>query len=148
MPRDLRMQDVDTLVDASLELWNTGNAAVAPRVYSPHSQYHQPGQPTVSGPDGIAGFVTALRGAFPDLRFEPNETFVSGNRFALCWTCTGTHKGAFLGVPPSGKYVKVQGVSVGTIVNGLFEETTVCYDRLSFLEQVGAVPAPMEMATP
>lgn len=147
MPQDLgihalTLQDVEALIDVSLELWNTGDSALAPRVYAPHSRYHQSGQPSVSGPDGVAAFVAELRRAFPDLLIERNQTFVNGDRFAVSWTFTAIHEGAFLGVPPSGRPIRIQGVSLGRIVDNLIEETTVCYDRLSFLEQVGAIPAP------
>jgi steroid delta-isomerase-like uncharacterized protein len=56
--------------------------------------------------------VTAMRTAFPDLRFEVHEMIREGDVVACRSTMTGTHRaplaiGAFAAVPPAGAAVAV-----------------------------------------
>jgi len=55
---------------------------------------------------------------------------------------TGTYHGAFLGVPATGKPVRVWGVVIDRLVEGRIEETRIIMDILGLMMQLGAIPPP------
>ena len=50
--------------------------------------------------------------AFPDIKFEIEDMFASGDRVAVRFRFTGTHDGEFLGTPPTGKRVDYESYRV------------------------------------
>ena len=74
------------------------------------------------------------------------RTITDANQFVLCWNCYGTQKGEFLGIAPTGRRVDLSGVTVGRLSHGRIHDERVYYDRLGFLEDVGAAPQ-RELAT-
>ncbi|HEV2135954.1 MAG TPA: ester cyclase [Terracidiphilus sp.] len=132
--------DTRNLWKMDLEFWNSGNAERAREVYAPKAVHREPGSKPILGPKHIAERVARLRYAFPDFQLRFNSTHIHGDQFVLSWTSTGTHKGEFQGVPPTGKRIEIQGVSVGHIENGRIRDEDLYYDRLAFLEQTGVPP--------
>src|SRR5262245_58284420 len=60
------------------------------------------------GDKGLAVFaqgVVAIRTGFPDVRFEIEDLFGSGNRVAVRWRFEATHTGAFQGHAATGRAV-------------------------------------------
>jgi predicted ester cyclase len=55
-------------------------------------------------------------------------------------TCRGTHRGDFMGVPPSGANVVVSGININRISGGKIGESWGVIDMLSLLRQIGAIP--------
>lgn len=139
-------QDAQTLWKLDLDLWNTGKPELASQVYTPQAEHREPGHDPIHGPTEIAHWIAKLRTAFPYFTVEFTRTLADGNQFVRCWTCHGTHKGEFLGIAPTGKRVETQGVTVGRISHGRIHEERLYYDRLGFLEQVGAAQAHADLA--
>lgn len=129
--------DAQSLWKMVPELWNSGKAELAAEVYSAQAEHREPGHEAIHGPKEIVHWISVLHTAFPDFRMELNRTLMEGNQFVLTWTCHGTHKGAFLGIAPTGKRVELQGVTVGRTSHGHIHDERVYYDRLGFLEQAG-----------
>jgi predicted ester cyclase len=61
---------------------------------------------------------------------------------ATRWTITGTHRGDFQGVPPTGRPVTMAGVDISRFVDGRIAEHWAQFDVLGVLQQIGAIPAP------
>ena len=133
--------DTQKLTQLVLQMWNSGTSELATQIFTSTAEYRQPGHTTISGPAEIAEWVSTIHTAFPDFRLEITRTIAEGEHLVHCWRTTGTHKGQFLGAPPTGKRVDVQGITVSRVSDGRIQEATVLYDRLSFLEQIGAVPS-------
>ena len=53
----------------------------------------------------------------------------------------GTHQGAFFGVPPTGKAIKVQAINFYSFSNGQIVEEYGQPDMLGLLQQIGAAPS-------
>jgi predicted ester cyclase len=53
---------------------------------------------------------------------------------------TGTHLGEGLGVPPSGKTVSIQAITIVRVDKGKIVEGWNNWDQLGLLKQVGALP--------
>ena len=83
-----------------------------------------------------------LRGAFPDLRISIEDTITDGDKALVRAVLEGTHKGSELGVPPTGRRMRVQGMVLVRIANGQIVEGWNSWDQLGLLRQTGALPEP------
>ena len=91
---------------------------------------------------GVAAFFRMYLAAFPDMRMVPEDVIASGNKVVARVRATGTHKGAFMGMPPSGKRVEVALIDIITFGDdGLAREHWGVMDQLAMLQQLGAIPA-------
>lgn len=96
-----------------------------------------PGQ----GP-GLAGLKDVLRGfrtAFPDMHWTVEEQIAEGDKVLTRFEWTGTQRGIFLGVPATGKPVKVWGMVMDRFEGGKIKDTRILMDTLGLMMQLGAV---------
>jgi steroid delta-isomerase-like uncharacterized protein len=96
-----------------------------------------PGQ----GP-GLAGLKDVLRGlraAFPDMHWKIEEQICEGEKVLTRFEWTGTHRGTFLGVPATGKPVKVWGMVIDRLERGKIKDTRIIMDTLGLMMQLGVV---------
>ena len=99
-----------------------------------------PGQ----GP-GLEGLKDILRGmctAFPDLNFSIEEQVSEADKVASRFEWTGTHQAEFLGVPATGRSVRVWGIVIDRLEQGRIKDTRIIMDTLGLLRQLGVAPAP------
>jgi steroid delta-isomerase-like uncharacterized protein len=92
-----------------------------------------------------AGFIAAIKGtvaAFPDIQVAIHDQFVEGDKVFTYFSWTGTHKGVFNGVAPTGKQVKVEGMDIWRIEGGKIRENWVVMDIMGLMTQLGVVPPP------
>jgi steroid delta-isomerase-like uncharacterized protein len=92
--------------------------------------------------DGVRVLMRSFRTAFPDLRFEIDDELADGDRVAVRYTVTGTQQGPLMGLPPTGKSIRIRGISIYRIAEGKLQEAWVQYDALGMMQQLGAVPVP------
>jgi predicted ester cyclase len=96
---------------------------------------------TLRGPEGISQLVESFRKAFPDMQVTIEEEFADGNFVIHRGYTSGTHKGEFRGIPPTGKQVKLKTIDIWRVVNGKMLENWVQMDILGLMQQLGVVPA-------
>ena len=58
---------------------------------------------------------------------------------------TGTHRGQFQGMPPTGKSIKREAFDMLRIANGKFVEHWNLFDAMGMMQQLGAMPPPPSM---
>jgi predicted ester cyclase len=68
-----------------------------------------------TGQDALVEAIGAYRAAFSDLRFEIQRVISDGDIAAVHYRFTATHTGDFMGLPPTGRRVDVQGVDIGRV---------------------------------
>jgi predicted ester cyclase len=91
---------------------------VAPDVVN-HSA--PPGSPR--GPESMSYFILeVLRKGFPDIRAEILDQIAEGDKVASRKILRGTHKGEFLGVPPTGKEVAINVTDIVRLRDGKYVE--------------------------
>jgi steroid delta-isomerase-like uncharacterized protein len=93
------------------------------------------------GLDGLKGIVRAMRTGFPDIVFSITEQIAEGEKVASRFEWTGTHTGAFLGIPATGRPVRVWGIVFDRLENGRIKDTRIIMDTLGLMTQVGALPS-------
>jgi steroid delta-isomerase-like uncharacterized protein len=126
------------------ECFNQGNLATADELVAPDSRDASPnippGVPT-TGPDGLKSIVSQLRSAFPDLQVTIDEMVAEGDTVVARTTYTGTHRGTFQGIQPTGQHVSFGSVDIVQLRNGQFVSHYGLQDGLGLLQQVGAISA-------
>jgi steroid delta-isomerase-like uncharacterized protein len=91
--------------------------------------------------DGVTAFFRMYIAAFPDLRMIPEDVMVSGDKVVARVRTTGTHKGAFMGMPATGKRVDVQLIDIIRFgSDGRAREHWGVFDQLTMLQQLGVIP--------
>lgn len=87
------------------------------------------------------GFMQMLVAAFPDLQYTAEDVIAEGDKAVVRYTFTGTQKGPFQGLPPTGKRVKIEGIGIVKVKNGRMQEFWFASDMLGMMQQLGAIPA-------
>lgn len=132
------------LVRRWFEAVDTGDIAVVEQFLSPDYVDHNPPpfpglEPGIKG--GLQAFEYALT-AFSDFRHAIEDQRAEGDVVVTRVMGYGKHTGEFLGVPPTGKDVAMQGIAMHRVANGKLVEHWGTVDALSLLIQMGAVPPP------
>lgn len=78
--------------------------------------------------------------AFPDLNFEIIDLVAEGDKVLTRWILTGTHSVAsFLGKEPTGTKIRVEGMSLDRMENGIVAEGCDGWDALGLRRQLGII---------
>jgi steroid delta-isomerase-like uncharacterized protein len=94
------------------------------------------------GLDGLKGVLRAMRSGFPDIVFSIQEQVSESDKVASRFEWTGTHRGEFLGVPATGRPVRVWGVVIDRLEEGRIKDTRIIMDIFGLMAQLGVLPAP------
>ena len=133
------------------EVWNQGKLETIEKFLDPGFVLYDPTAPggEIRGFDGFKLYVTTFRSAFPDLRFKIDDVMVEGDKVAIRWTATGTHKGEFMGIKPTGKFGTVTGITYSKYIEDKVLESYVSKDDLRMFQLIGVVPTELfKVATP
>ena len=87
-----------------------------------------------------------LRTAFPDLHFEIHDMLAEGELVAFRSTMTGTHRGPFQGLPPTGKSISVAHMHFVRVVEGKTSDLWHVWDTAGLMRQLGTAAAPQPQA--
>ena len=91
--------------------------------------------------EGAIAFFRMYVAAFPDLRMAPEDVIASGDKVVARVRATGTHKGAFMGLSPTGRRVEVQLIDIIRFgADGRAGEHWGVFDQLAMMQQLGAIP--------
>lgn len=96
------------------------------------------------GREGLRQVLATFLSAFPDIRWTLEEQIAEGEKVVSRFTMTGTHRGDFLGIPPTGKSVNIWGVVIDVVRDGKFAESRIIMDTLGLMQQLGMIPMPSE----
>jgi predicted ester cyclase len=84
--------------------------------------------------------MDAFTPAFPDSPIFIESCVAEGDTVVSRWTLTGTHRGAFQGIPPTGRSITFTGIESNRVVDGKFVEHWSIFDNVALLQQIGALP--------
>ncbi len=123
-----------------LDAWNSHDIERVASFYAPDYVGVDIGQARpLHGPEERCRVLTSYVRAFPDLHFT-GETIIQDNRVAFVWTMHGTHRGSLMRIPPTGRTVEVQGVSLLTVENGKVKRGLNIWDMAGLLRGLGLLP--------
>lgn len=119
------------------QIMSQGRLELIEKIMTPDFQFIIPTQPApISGYENMRGFVQYLRNAFPDIKFTTEREIASDNKVAVRWRITGTHKGEFLGMAPSGNRVEDYGIDIFTFENGKIKTVHVNENDFGLFQQL------------
>lgn len=116
--------------------------------YAPDVRLHGFPPDVPSSRDGITGFYQAIWGAFPDFALTIEDVLAEGDTAVVRFAWVGTHRGAFMGVPPTGRVVRGYGITLMRYQDGLIAERWQAMDLLGVMLQLGLELAPAKAAGP
>ena len=92
--------------------------------------------------EGMLEFFRRLLTSFPDMRMTVDDLIAGDDKTVARVTATATHRGEFMGVPPTGRRVELLLMDIMRFNDaGLVCEHWGLADTLSLMQQLGAIPA-------
>jgi steroid delta-isomerase-like uncharacterized protein len=123
------------------EVFGQGKLESVDELLAPDYVSHAPGEPELSrGPEDIKEVVRGYHSAFPDINFAVEKQVAEGDMVVTRWIARGTHRGEFMGFPPSGRRIAVSGMSMDRISGGRIVENWNNWEALEMMRQIGAIP--------
>ena len=77
--------------------------------------------------------------AFPGYQLQPKEFIAEGDKVSVSFTFIGTHKGEFMGVPPSGKEARIPGFISYHLEADKIVAHELVVDTMALMQQIGGV---------
>ncbi len=123
------------------EVLNGRDLSVVAELFAPAFVSYTPSGRSVD----LAEYVRAIgvsHAALPNLHVTIEDQFAEGDRVVTRWSATGTHRGPFAGIAPTGKAITVTAMHIHRIADGKLAEHWEQFDLYGLLRQLGALPAP------
>ena len=136
-------EEIKALTRRWFEEANKGKAAfmaVIDELHATDIVFHGGSGEEGRGLDDFRKACDELFSALPDLHFTVDDMVVEGDKVAIRYTWTGTHKGEIKGIPPTNKKVTMWELEIDRITGGKFAEIWARYDTLGLMQQLGLVP--------
>lgn len=136
------MSDNRDLLHRFMErVWNRGDLAAVDEylgeAYTIHSDPGDPWDGQTLTRERFKERLSASRAPFPDLRFELGDAVAQGDRVALAWVMHGTHTAAMGTRPPTGRAIRVHGMTLYYFADGRITGHRQVVDRLAVAQQLG-----------
>jgi predicted ester cyclase len=90
--------------------------------------------------DSIRMITTGFLSAFPDWHGKVESIVAEGDMVVNRWTGHGTHTAPLMGIPPTGKHVTLEGITIFRVKDGKVIEQWSQGDQLGLMKQLGVVP--------
>jgi predicted ester cyclase len=124
------------------EVWNRRDPSRVETYFAPDAILHafdDSGADAV-GPEAFRAFLQRFLDSFSDITVTVHEVVEAGPMAAGRWTATMTHTGDGFGIPPTGRSVTVNGMSLARIEGGMIREGWDEWDRLGLARALGTIP--------
>lgn len=82
------------------------------------------------------------RKALPDMKVWVNEIVAESDLVSVYWSASGTNTQAAMGLPATGKKIKIDGMTLFRFKDGKIREEWSVWDMLSVLRQMGLYSPP------
>jgi steroid delta-isomerase-like uncharacterized protein len=137
--------DLKALEHLFFDEWNKGKAAllaVIDKTCADNMVFHSGVGKETRGLNELKQYMSMLCDAIPDCHITIEDMVVEGDKVAYRYTLTGTHKGAFMGIPATNKKVAIWILAFDHFVGAKMVEGWSRFDTLGFMQQLGVVPMP------
>lgn len=135
-----RQQNIEILTRALARL-NAGDVEGYLEMYDRAVIFHGYGRYLRPGIAGMRDYYNQLRAGFPDMRINQEDMIAEDEKVARRFVFYGTHKGEYMGVAPTRKFVSATGYMLLHFKNGKCTEVWHLTDGVTFLTQLGAMPS-------
>jgi steroid delta-isomerase-like uncharacterized protein len=133
--------DMSEFLKGFMAAWNAHDVRALTAHYAPdYEEIDVARRHPQIGPDNVRRTVLYYLRAFPDFQVTLDDAIVNGERVAMFWTWTGTHRGTFMNIPASGRRVTVRGTSLVDLENGQIRRALRIWDLAGLLRSIGLLP--------
>jgi steroid delta-isomerase-like uncharacterized protein len=108
-------------------------------VFEPDVQIRTPLPVEATGAQALKQVWATLLRAYPDLHVTVEDLIAEGDKLVCRNVVTGTHRGEYMGVPPTGRSVTYNEILIVRFEGGRIAETWGVVDVLSQMKQLGLV---------
>jgi len=132
---------MSTIANRLIDAWNSHDFSQVAALYSTDCESIDVGQSgMLRGIEGLRQMFTGYWAAFPDLRFTLEASMEEAEALALFWRATGTHRGAILRIPATGRSVEILGSAHHSLSEGKIVRSTYIWDTAGLLRNLGLLP--------
>jgi len=125
------------------EIWNQGALEVCDEIMAPDARYHGPHMPNGEGTrETWKRAIGMYLAAFPDSHVTYEDMVVAGDTVVGRWSAKGTHQGPLPGLEPTGKAIRIEGITIYRLAEGKIVEAWEQLDMLGMWEQLGVMDLP------
>ena len=130
-----------------IQVWVPGNLGLVDELAAPDITVTYPvlGEP-LRGADAFKQLLAHFHAACPEVEISVEEQIAEGDKVAIRWQVSGTHRAELLGIPPTGKSLAWTGITLYRLAGGRVAEERGEEDALGLMRQLGVVPAPAQAA--
>ena len=121
------------------EVLTKKNWALVDELIAPDFREHVGGEVRRVGVEGFTAARLRRNAAFPDWTVTVDDIIAEGDKVVARATGQGTHLGEYMGIPPTGKRIKVSWIAIYRIADGKLAEHWQQIDELGLRQQLGAV---------
>lgn len=118
-----------------------GDIAAADALLAPNFSLHVPLPVAGPGIDAINNVIVTCREAFHGLHVTIDDMTADGDKVTARFTARGVHKGAFMGLPPTGKGIVMTGIEIFRLENGKIAELWGEANLMGLMQQLGILSA-------
>jgi len=123
------------------DLIDVGNITEAAQLLTPDILIHMPGaMPDIYGVEAWKDHADVVLRTFDNPRHTVEDILAEGDRVAARYSFSGTHKGEFEGLAPTGNQIEFSCILIAGIADGRMKEVWGSWDNQDFMQQLGAVP--------
>ncbi len=122
-------------------VWNRCDLRALDELTTADFTYQLAEQPP-RGREAMGEFLKATHAAFPDWQVEIVQVVAEDDSVAVRWRGRVTHRGAFHGIPATGRKIAVSGINMYVVEEGRVKREWEQTDSLGILHQIGALPTP------
>jgi predicted ester cyclase len=122
-------------------IWNARMLDQIKMLYAPNAEIIVPGNRKLEGHDDLTRYVLGLLAAFPDCSINLDQVIHTGNEtdgflISTRWTFQGTHLGSSAYGTPSGRRVRIIGISHLDVRDGQIQREQMVWDEFALLKQI------------
>ena len=135
------------IVRRVLEELDRGNHSILTELCTADARLYATGTAEPVSVSGLGPFVEAYFTAFPDYTHRIEDMIAEADRIAVRMVLSGTHKGEFMGLSPTGRRVEYGEILICHFAEGKIADMWVQEDNLWMMRQLGMELRPKEQST-
>jgi steroid delta-isomerase-like uncharacterized protein len=140
------MAQAKDLLEREYQALNAHDALALAGLYSDDAEVSAPGGARMTGGKAVAQFASVYLKAFPDGNWKITNIIEGADSGAVETVFHGTHTGTLKtpsgDVPPTGRKVANEVVSIARAEDGRIVAERLYFDQLALMMQLGLVPEP------
>ena len=133
-----RKANIELIRHLFMDGFTGGNMEIIDEVFHPEFELNHPSLPP--GIEGVKTIVKMNNDAFAGWRFTIHDLICDDDKVVARYTGSGIHVNSFMGEQPTGKEVKLNGISIYLIKDNRIIKDWYVPDELNFLIQLGIIP--------